>query len=143
MKEHETDDTISMVLSDMQTSVPESFRAAIAGVRAPLAKIIDELLRQQPGIRFYDALSAIASLNQGRLKDLDSPIFRSYIIRKTDISDDVLHKCISEICGFNHLVQAANNPMAGLLMAARDEDNSGGGHILIDEVLGQLAKRTK
>lgn len=143
MSEHEFDELISLALSDLETDVPESFRQAIAGARAPLASVIDNLLRRQPGIRFYNLLRAIATLNQGRLEDLNVPIFQSYIIRKTGISEVDLLKCIAEINSFWQLTEMEKDPASGLLMAARDEDNSGGGRVSIGDLLSQLQKRTQ
>jgi len=143
MNDKNFDDLVSFVLSDMDTTIPESFMRSIAGVRSPLAILIEDFLRSQPGIRFYKQLKDIAALNQGRLEDLNLPVFRSYLIRKTQINESTLKKCVDELQSFWRLRGMAKQLDNALLMAARDEDGSGGDPVTAGGLLSQLNKRSQ
>lgn len=143
MKDKSFDDLVSLVLSDMGTAIPDSFMRSIANAKAPLAVLIEEFLRSQPGIRFYKQLKDIAALNQGRLEDLNVPAFRSYIIRKTQISEDTLKKCVDELQSFWRLRGLAKQLDNVVLMAARDEHGSGGDPVTVGDLLSQLNKRSQ
>jgi hypothetical protein len=143
MNDKQFDDLVSMVFSDMDTKIPDSFMSSIADAQSPLALLINELLRCQPGIRFYDQLHDIALLNQGRLEDLNAPAFRSYVIRKTQLSEDMLRKCVDELQTFWRLRGLAERFDSPILMAARDDEGSGGDPITIEDLLGQLNKRSQ
>lgn len=143
MNDKQFDDLVSMVFSDMDTKIPDDFMRSIAEAESPLAVLINELLRCQPGIRFYEQLHDIALLNQGRLEDLNAPAFRSYLIRKTQLSEDMLRKCVDELQTFwrlRGLAEQFDNPV---LMAARDDEGGGGDLITIGALLGQLNKRSQ
>jgi len=143
MTEKNFDDMVSLVWSDMGTAVPDSFMRSIANAKSPLSVLIEDFLRSQPGIRFYKQLEDIAALNQGRLEDLNVPAFRSYIIRKTQISEDTLGKCVDELQSFWRLRGLAKQLDNVVLMAARDEDGSGGEPVNAGDILSQLTKRSQ
>jgi len=143
MSDKNFDDLVSLVLSDMDTTIPESVIRSIATAKSPLAALIEEFLRSQPGIRFYKQLNNIAALNQGRLEDLNVPAFKSYLIRKTQISEGTLKKCVDELQSFWRLRGLAKQLDNVLLMAARDDDGSGGDPVTAGDILSQLNKRSQ
>lgn len=143
MTDENFDDLVSLVLSDMSTAIPESFMRSLAGAKSPLAALIEEFLQAQPGIRFREYLSTIAQMNQGRLEDLNVPAFRSHIIRKAKLSEDVLTKCVDELQSFWRLRGLAKQLDDVVLMAARDESGSGGDPVTAGDLLGQLSKRSQ
>jgi hypothetical protein len=143
MKDQDLDRVLAFAAVDLETSVPDSFRMAIADTRAPLSRLIREFIENQPGFRFHEYLAAIADLNQGRLEDLGVPLFRSYIIGATGMDELVLNKCIDEISSYCRLQQMLAQRSSDLVMAARDDDGTGGDRISAADLLEQLAKRSQ
>lgn len=108
---------------------------------APLTQTIRAMLAECKSGRIRDILSAIASLNQGRLEDLDSSEFRSYLIRKLTITEAELDTCIRALCTYARVSQAAQAGSEDLLVAARSEDDENQGTISASDVLRELRRR--
>ena len=126
------------IAEDLETDIPEAFKVAIRK-KAPLAQTIAALLTRRPRIGARGKLEALASLNQGKLEDLNAPEFRSYVMAKTGIAERDLQECIKEIELFRRLCEAMaqDEPIA---MAARDEEGLGKEQIAASELLERLAE---
>lgn len=143
MTDKNIDDLAGLVLSDMDTAIPDEFMQSIAAAKSPLAILIGDFLQSQPGVRFNDELKSIAALNQGRLEDLNAPAFRSHILRKTQVSEEMLTKCVDELQSFWRLRGLAKQLDTIVLMAARDDEGTGGDPITARDLLSQLSKRSQ
>ena len=108
---------------------------------APLRVIILDLLERIPGIQHREILAQLAELNQGRLDDLDSPEFRSYLIRKLQTDEQVLMACIRSISTYYRVASAASSNVEGTLAAARSEDEKGARMLSARDILRELGRR--
>jgi hypothetical protein len=139
VNDKEFEDLVTLAIADdLETDVPEAFKAAIRK-RAPLAQAIDALLARRPRIPARQNLEALSSLNQGRLEDLNAPEFRSYVMAKIGMTESDLDGCVREIELFRQLreAMARDEPIA---MAARDEDGFGSEKIAASELFDLLAE---
>ncbi len=111
--------------------------------RAPLAKLIDEFLKTSPHIDVAPMLKRIAETNQGRLEDLNIPVFQSYLIAKCGTSEMQLRRLIATLNNF-HSYNASNvDPEKDVPIAARDDANSGQKSTKLSALLKQREKRIR
>jgi hypothetical protein len=138
-----SDDMLKIALAFVeQPEESERVKTAFDNVdRAPLSKLIDDMLEETPAIHLRGSLKTIANLNQGRLSDLDAPDFRSYVIRKTCITDALLNDCISALATYQKVSAAATSSNGMTLMAARTEAGSSRGTTSAVDVLRELRRR--
>jgi hypothetical protein len=108
---------------------------------APLRATILELLERIPGIQHRKLLIQLAELNQGRLDDLDSPEFRSYLIRKLQTDEQALMTCVRSISTYYRVASAAGSDAEGALAAARSEDDTGARASSASDILRELKRR--
>jgi hypothetical protein len=108
---------------------------------APLTQTICLMLGESPNLTNRDVLERLAELNQGRLEDLDSPAFQSYLIRKLEISHDTLTACVRSICTFARVQYATYGDAENLLAAARSEDDTHSRYASVADVLRELRRR--
>ena len=111
--------------------------------RAPLAKLIDDFLKTSPKIDVAPILKKIADTNQGRLEDLDSPEFRSYLIATCGTSDTQLRGIIGTLSNFNSFSMAKVDVDRQVAIAARDGSNSGQKSATLSDLLKQREKRIR
>lgn len=139
MNDREFEDLVTLAIADdLETDVPEAFKAAIRK-RAPLAQVIDALLARRSRIAARRNLEALSSLNQGRLEDLNAPEFRSYVMAKTGMTESDLEACVRELELFRRLSEAMAQDVP-IAMAARDEEGFGNEQIAASELLDRLAE---
>ena len=108
---------------------------------SPLAEIIYDMLAESDALEHRDALEGMAQLNQGRLEDLDSAEFRSYIIRKLALSESILDACVRAVCTYSRVRHAALSGADNLLAAARSEQGRHGREVSAADVLRELRRR--
>jgi hypothetical protein len=111
--------------------------------RAPLAKLICDFLALSPQIDIAPILKKIAETNQGRLEDLNVTEFQSYLIAKCMTSEIELHRAISTLSNFANTKPTYTNGDKPLLIAARDENNSGQKSTTMNDLVKQIGKRRK
>lgn len=104
--------------------------------KAPLTKVIHSLLADWTNYEGAAVLEKIASLNQGKVEDLNRSDFQSYIIAETGISEVELVKSRRTIQSFLQGV----NQLGRLRVAARGDSLPG--DIDMADIEGQLKKRT-
>ncbi len=124
---------------------PEYVIKAFAGLPpAPLATCIADFLAAQPRIDIAPLLHKIASLNEGRLEDLNSPEFLSHLIAETETDEEVMKRVVRVLGTFDSLVRSSLRNDERLLIAARDdEDSAAPSSTTMSELLKQLKKRAK
>jgi hypothetical protein len=141
------DDDITALALDYLSSEDE-IRARVGDAfavmpRAPLAKLIDEFLETSPNIDVAPVLKRIADTNQGRLEDLNVPVFQSYLIAKCATNEMQLRRLIATLNNF-HSYKASNvDPNKRMPIAARDGANSGQKSTTLSGLLKQVEKRIK
>ncbi len=111
--------------------------------RAPLAKLIDEFLETSPNIDIAPILKNIADTNQGRLEDLNAPTFQSYLVAKCGTNVVQLRSIILTLSNFGSYQTAKMDETKQMLIAARDDANSGHTNASMSDLLGQIKKRTR
>jgi hypothetical protein len=111
--------------------------------RAPLAKLIDEFLSTSPKIDVAPLLKRIADTNQGRLEDLNMPVFRSYLIAACEVSELDLRRLIATLDNFQRYNISAADAQKEVQIAARDETNSGHKSTKLGDLLKQREKRIR
>ncbi len=126
-------DTIAEHVGDAFANIP----------RAPLATLIDDFLKTSPRIDIAPVLKKIADTNQGRLEDLDSPEFRSYLIASCGTNDIQLRSIIGTLFNFKSFSVAQMDASRQVAIAARDETNSGQKSATLSELLEQREKRIR
>ncbi len=125
-------------------AIAEHVGDAFANIpRAPLAKLIDDFLAFSPNIDMAPILKKIAETNQGRLEDLNVSEFQSYLIAKCGTNEIELRRATSALSNFTTIKLASVHGDKRLLIAARDEDNSGQNSATMNDVLKQIGKRRK
>jgi hypothetical protein len=92
--------------------------------RAPLAALIDDLLKEQPGIGIRDTLKSLAALNQGMLEDLDDSAFLSYLVSRINATEVTIKKCARALTTYRKIHEAVRTSDRFLKVAARTEDDS-------------------
>jgi hypothetical protein len=134
VNDKEFENVLAIAIANIQQ--PDSskeFLEALA-IKAPLTALIEAMLVRKPSMKNRANLEAIAALEQGRPDDLSAPVFRSYVLGKTGMTEESLDRCAREIETFRRILQAiaADEPVT---MAARDEEGFGGGRIAAAEFL--------
>jgi hypothetical protein len=125
-------------------SLPQNIRDAFANMpQAPLAKIVEECIAVQPRIDLVPLLRRIAQTNQGRVEDLSSPEFKSYLIAECDTNELALQRVVSIINNFLVIKASRIEGDKPILIAARDEDNSGQKSSSMNELLMQVGTRVR
>jgi hypothetical protein len=111
--------------------------------RAPLAQLIDKYLERYPRIEYAATLERIAATNQGRLEDLNAPLFQSYLISKCDVDNLMLRKLIGSLHRFYESSLHKINAGEPMFIAARDEENSGRNSAKFDDIQRLMKKRVR
>ena len=125
-------------------SILENVKSAFANMpRAPLAKTIEAFLAVSPRIDVAPLLKKISETNQGRIEDLAAPEFRSYLIDRCSTNDVELQKAISALKNFHSYQSVANDLEREILIAARDDGNTGHKSTTMTELMKQVGKRVK
>ena len=123
-------------------AIAERVGDAFANIpRAPLAKIVDDLVEMQPQFSLNPLLKRIGELNQGRVDDLNMPQFQSYLIAKCETNEMDLRRAISAINSFLLIRATASGGDKAMLIAARDGENSGQKSATMSDILKQISKR--
>jgi hypothetical protein len=141
------DDEITALALDYLSS-KDDIRARVGDAfaniqRAPLAKLIDELLETSPNIDIAPILKRIADTNQGRLEDLNIPVFQSYLIAKCDTNETQLRRLTATLSNFDSYKALNVDPNKEMPIAARDDANSGQKSTTLSELLKQREKRIR
>lgn len=110
---------------------------------SPLARLINEFLEVSPNIDTAPLLQLIATINQGRVEDLNMPAFQSYLVAKCSADEPRLRRAIGALQNFYEFKHRNINANAPMSIAARDEENSGGKTTTTNELLKQMKKRVK
>ena len=134
MNDKEFEDILAVAVANIrQPESSKEFLEALA-VKAPLPALIEAMLARKPSMKNRADLEAIAALKQGVPDDLSAHVFRSYVLKKTGMTEDALNRCAREVETFRRILQAvaADEPVT---MAARDEEGFGGGLIAAAEFL--------
>jgi hypothetical protein len=144
MKPHDEITALALDYLNNRESIAEHVGNAFAEMpRPPLARLIDEFLEMSPKIDTAPLLRLIAETNQGRIEDLSIPAFRSYLVAKCSADEMRLRRAISALHNFYEFKvrkTEANEPM---LIAARDEENSGSKTMTVSEFQRLMKNRTK
>ncbi len=111
--------------------------------RAPLAELIDDFIKTSPKIDIVPLLKRIADTNQGRIEDLNMPIFQSYLIMKCETNELDLRRLIATLDNFHQHFVPATDAEKQVQIAARDEANSGQNTTKISDLLKQREKRIR
>lgn len=111
-----------------------------AAPMAPLAQLISELIDRNPTAQYRQVFEGICRLRQGRIEDLDSSIFRSYLIRKLDVTEEILNACIRQIVTVAKVLRATEAP-GPLALSARSEDEQHDRKTSPEDVLRELMRR--
>jgi hypothetical protein len=134
VNDKEFEDILTVAVANiLQPEPPDVFKDALAA-KAPLPALIEALIDRKKNIANRRHLEAIAALRQGRPEDLNTAAFRSYVLAKTDMTEEELDRCAREIETFRRILEAVavDQPVT---MAARDEDGLGGGPIAAADFL--------
>jgi len=119
-------------------------RAFKSIARAPIAVLISRFLEATPKIDIAPLLLSIAEVNQGRLEDLDSPAFLSYLVARLKTNEAELRRIRSMLGTFQQMRMAKETaPDTTLLIAARDDDPNGNRRVTLSDLLEQQKKRKK
>jgi hypothetical protein len=119
-------------------------RAFKSIARAPLAVLVSRFLEATPKIDIAPLLLSIAELNQGRLEDLDSPAFLSYLVARLKTNEAELRRIRSMLGTFQQMRMVKETaPDKTLLIAARDDDPNGSRRVTLSDLLEQQKKRKK
>ena len=106
MNDKEFEDILAVAVANIvQPEPPEEFKKALAA-KAPLPALIEAMLARKPSMKNRADLEAVAALKQGRLEDLSAPVFRSYVLGKTGMTEEALDRCAREIETFRRILQA-------------------------------------
>ena len=111
--------------------------------RAPLARLIDAFLEASPRINVAAVLKRIADANQGRLEDLNMPVFQSYLIAKCGVNENELKRLMGTLDNFRRYNISAADAEKSVPIAARDEANSGQKSTKLSDLLKQREKRIR
>jgi hypothetical protein len=111
--------------------------------RAPLAELIDKFLQTYPKIDTAPLLKQIADTNQGRIEDLNSPMFRSYLVSKCAIDELWLRRAIGSLQKFYEFTLQRIDKTAPMLVAARDDQNSGQDSASFHNIMELLKNRKR
>jgi hypothetical protein len=111
--------------------------------RAPLAQLIDAFLMTYPRINYSSVLKRVAAMNQGCLEDLNISAFQSYLIAKCGTNELELKRLIAALDNFQQNNASAMDPNQQVLIAARDESNSGQSKTKLGDLLTQLKNRER
>jgi hypothetical protein len=139
------DDMTGMALDYIERGGPPAHvREAFQNIpRAPLATFIDTYLAAQPRINLASVLRQIAEINQGRLEDLDSVDFVSYLIERTGTDETTMQRVRVALGKFRRFVEASADGEARLSVAARDDSGGSSTSTTMNELLQQMKKRVK
>ena len=125
-------------------TIAEKVRDAFSDLpRAPLAQLIEEFLAMQPRFDLAPLLMAIGETNQGRIEDLNLPIFQSYLLAKCGVNEMQLHRAIKALNNFLVIKASSAQGNRTMMIAARDEENSGSKSATTADLLEQVKKRVK
>jgi hypothetical protein len=125
-------------------AISERVREAFADMpRAPLAQLVDEFLAMQSMIDLAPVLKRIREVNQGRLEDLNLPVFQSYLIARCETDELQLRRAISALNNFLVIKAASSRGDKTVLIAARDDDSTGRKSASTDDLLQQVKKRVR
>lgn len=108
---------------------------------APLVQLVSQMIRESSDSPYRPVLEGICSLKQGRIEDLDSPEFRSYLVRNLGITEATLESCIGVIVTYAKVLRASRMN-ASKLVAARSEDDLNLRITEADDILRELRRRT-
>jgi hypothetical protein len=111
--------------------------------RAPLARLIDEFVEMQSQFDLCLLLKRIGDTNQGRIEDLSTLEFQSYLIATCETNDSEIRRAISALNNFLIVKASSANENKRMLIAARDGGNSGQKSASMNDLLRQIAKRRK
>jgi hypothetical protein len=140
------DELLRLAFEYVNTYQPndEIERAFKSIARAPLAVLISSFLEATPKIDIAPLLLSIEEVNQGRLEDLDSPVFLSYLVARLQTNEAELRRIRSMLGTFRQMHMAKEAaPDTTLLIAARDDDPNGSRHVTLSDLLEQQKKREK
>jgi hypothetical protein len=107
---------------------------------APLTLLISQLIDRNPTTQYRRVFEGICQLRQGRLEDLDSSQFRSYLIRKLDITEEILDACVRQIVTAAKVLRAAE-ATGSIALSARSEDDQHERKTLPADILRELMRR--
>jgi hypothetical protein len=142
---HDDDDMTAMALEYIQGSGPPAHvREAFQDIPpAPLASFIRAFLSAQPHIDLAPLLRQICEVNQGRLEDLDSPDFLSYLIERTGANEMTMRRIRVSLGTFRKVVDSASHGDTRLAVAARDDSDGASRSTTASELLKLMKKRVK
>ncbi len=143
----ECDDMTTLAFSYLRNSVDteRDLGPRFANVpRAPLARLIDGYLEQHPDVETSSMLRKVASLNQGRLEDLNVATFVSYLVAKCGSDEASLRNIINTLHAYQSVTAVALEECEEeLLVAARDEAPDGPISVTLADLREQLKKRVQ
>lgn len=137
------DDMTAMALDYLQRGgTPARISEAFANLpRAPLATLTAEFLAATPHIDLAPLLRRIIEINQGRLEDLNSPEFVSYLIVETGSNETTMRRVATALGRFQAFIDSVGDGTQQFAIAARDTEGSQQDTINVAELLRLSKKR--